>query len=393
VQPLAQLSNMALLPSLGALRADMGLSYLELGWIVAAFGLARLAVDLPAGSLAARWNPRTILMVAFAVSAVASALGVFAISGWQVGAVRLLIGMGSSVAQAMLLAWLVGGTGRAARGRVMARGEVFFSIAGLIVPTIAGLLAGPLGWRAAFVLGAVAAAGGLIIILLLTRSRSAALAVGLETGPRHTGAQAPPPWSELRVGGPLLLSAYLVTFVVFFSRNGLLNAVVPVLGVERLGFDALQIGLLFSTINAIGIGAVLLSGRLADRHGRAGLLVPGLVLLLASQVLLLGVVDQRSYVLVGVFQGLAFFINPVPAIVLGDALPPRLRPRGIAVYRAVCDSAILCAPVLMGVSLELGGFRAAEVVTAGATLLVLAAVWLLLRRRRVAYEEPDLAAA
>jgi MFS family permease len=54
-QPLAQLSNQALLPSLGAMRDDLDLSYAELGWVVAAFGLARLVVDLPAGSLATRW--------------------------------------------------------------------------------------------------------------------------------------------------------------------------------------------------------------------------------------------------------------------------------------------------------------------------------------------------
>jgi len=33
------------------------------------------------------------------------------------------------------------------------------------------------------------------------------------------------------------LSAYLATFVVFFSRNGLLNAGLPVLGADKLGPD------------------------------------------------------------------------------------------------------------------------------------------------------------
>src|SRR5437762_11597407 len=81
-QPLAQLSNMALLPSLGALRADLELSYAELGWVVAAFGIARLVVDLPAGNLASRWNPRSVLIAAFALSGVASAAGVLAGNAW-----------------------------------------------------------------------------------------------------------------------------------------------------------------------------------------------------------------------------------------------------------------------------------------------------------------------
>src|SRR5437762_14390804 len=77
-QPLAQLSNQALLPSLGSMRADLDLSYVELGWVVASFGVARLVVDLPAGGLASRWNPRGVLIVAFAASAIGSGLGVLA---------------------------------------------------------------------------------------------------------------------------------------------------------------------------------------------------------------------------------------------------------------------------------------------------------------------------
>src|SRR5260221_10492900 len=138
------------------MRADLDLSYVELGWVVAAFGFARLVADLPAGGLATRWNPRTVLMAAFAASAVASALGVFASNVWQIAVVRLLIGIASAVAQAMILAWLVGGSSSAARGRVMARSEAFFSVTGLVVPALGGLLAGPFGWRVAFVLGALA---------------------------------------------------------------------------------------------------------------------------------------------------------------------------------------------------------------------------------------------
>ena len=346
-QPLAQLSNQALLPSLGSMRADLDLSYIELGWVVAAFGVARLVVDLPAGGLMSRWNPRGLLMVAFAISAFGSALGVVAANVWQIGGVRLLIGGSSSVAQAMILAWLVGGSGSAARGRVMARSEAFFSVTGLGVPALGGLLAGTFGWRVAFVVGAIAALIGMLAVLGFTRSSSAARAVGLEEDHAHARPKAPlpePGWLELRHGGPMLLCAYLATFVVFYSRNGLLNAGFPVLGADVLGLEPFQIGLLFSTLNAVGIPAVLLAGRLGDRFGRDELLGPGLALLLASQVLMFLITNQVTYVLVGLVQGLAAFVNPLPTSLLGDTLPPRQRARGIAVYRAVCDMAILSAP-------------------------------------------------
>jgi MFS family permease len=397
-QPLAQLSNQALLPSLGSMRADLDLSYVELGWVVAAFGFARLVADLPAGGLATRWNPRTVLMVAFAASAVASALGVFASNVWQIAVVRLLIGIASAVAQAMILAWLVGGSSSAARGRVMARSEAFFSVTGLVIPALGGLLAGPFGWRVAFVLGALAAALGVLAVFRFTQPSGAARAVGLDDRPapnrRVVSLDAPPVsskpaskkpqpgWLELRHGGPILLSAYLATFVVFFSRNGLLNAGLPVLGADQLGFQPFEIGLLFSTINAVAIGAVLLGGRLGDRFGRYRMLAPAVALLLGSQLLLFLIHDQVTYIVIGLLQGLAAFVNPLPASLLGDALPVRLRARGIAVYRAVCDLALLTAPAILGLTLQLGGFPLAEFVTAAATLAVLVAILVLGRSIR-----------
>ena len=195
---------------------------------------------------------------------------------------------------------------------------------------------------------------------------------------------AEPGWLELRRGGPMLLCAYLATFVVFFSRNGLLNAGFPVLGADQLGLEPFQIGLLFSTLNAVGIGAVLLGGRLGDRFGRYRVLGPGLALLLASQLLMFLIHDQVTYLLVGLVQGAAAFVNPIPTSLLGDALPPRQRARGIAVYRAVCDLAILSAPAVLGLTLQLGGFAAAEFVTASTTLGVLIVIWTLGRTRHQA---------
>ena len=55
----------------------------------------------------------------------------------------------------------------------------------------------------------------------------------------------------------------------------------------------------------------------------------------------------------------------------------RQRARGIAVYRAVCDVALLCAPAVLGLTLQLGGFAAAELVTAIATLGVLIVIMML----------------
>jgi MFS transporter, DHA1 family, multidrug resistance protein len=382
-QPLPQLSNMALMPALGSMRMDLQLSYLELGWVVAVFGLARLVVDLPAGSLSSRWNPRTVLIAALTASALASALGVVAANTWQITGVRLLVGVSSSIAQAMLMAWIVGGAGHATRGRVLARGEALFSLTGLVVPTLAGLLADSLGWRAAFVLGSLSAVAGVLVIVTSTHATTAARAVGQDSGRRSSPAterrsstSQSNGWLELRVGGRMLLSAYLATFVLFFYRNGLFGTLLPVLGTDQLGLQPFQIGLVLSVLNGVSIGAVLIGGRLGDRFGRYQSLAPGLSLLLAIEVLLFLIHDSLSYVLVCVVQGIAFAVNPIPPSLLGDALPARLRARGIGVYRAVSDVALLSSPSLLGFALQVGGFPLAEAFSVSLTLVVVLLVWL-----------------
>jgi MFS family permease len=164
---------------------------------------------------------------------------------------------------------------------------------------------------------------------------------------------------------------------VFFCRNGMLNAIFPVLGAERLEVKPFEIGLLFSVINAVGIGAVLLGGRCGDRFGRYRMVLPGLALLTLAQALLFTIHDPLTYIIVGLVQGLACFINPLPTIVMGDALSPRLRARGIAVYRAVCDLAVLSAPASLGMALQVSGFGGAELVSLAACLIALGSVTLL----------------
>jgi MFS family permease len=157
-----------------------------------------------------------------------------------------------------------------------------------------------------------------------------------------------------------------------------------VLGADRFGMQPAEIGLVFSAMNALSIAVVLLGGRAGDRFGRYRLLLPGLALLLVSQLLLFIVQDSVSYVVVGLLQALSFFVNPLPPGLLGDALPARSRPQAIAVYRAVSDLALLSAPSIMGVALQAGGFAAAELASVVVIAIALVAVTVTAVARRPA---------
>jgi len=56
-------------------------------------------------------------------------------------------------------------------------------------------------------------------------------------------------------------------------------------------------------------------------------------------------------------------------------------PTNIALPGGAGDLALLSAPAVLGLTLQLGGFAAAELVTASTTLAVLIVIWMLGRTR------------
>ncbi len=381
--PFAQISNMALFVVIALLREGLALSYSELGLVLASFGVARVLTDLPAGALVQRFNPRVALLASLGGVLLASIVGLAATSAWQVAAARFLLGATSSVVQCAVLAWLVGGAHSSVRGRVMALSEVVFSVMGLLVPVAVGVLAAIMSWRAAFVLGIVSGLLALISAAAWTDGDSARTALGQQADvvePRRLLSR----WHSLRGGGFVLLSAYVMTFIIFFGRQAVIGALLPLIGAEHVGMSSLHVGLGLTLLNLVSIGAVMLGGWAGDHYGRGRLIVPGVLLLLICQLSALFVSTEPSFLLFAAFTGMGFFMNSLPLSLVGDVLPSQLRADGVAVFRLVADVGVLLAPAAVGFSLDIGGFTAAELVAPCLTLAgLLTVLWLATGRRAV----------
>ncbi|HLQ35435.1 MAG TPA: MFS transporter [Chloroflexota bacterium] len=371
--PFGQVSNLALFVVLAQMREGLALSYSELGLVLASFGIARVLMDLPAGALVQRFNPRTALLASLGGTLVAAILGLAATSAWQVAAARFLHGASTSVVQCAILAWLVGSAHSSMRGRVMALSEMVFSVVGLVVPVTVGVLAGAMSWRAAFALGIVAALLAAACTAAWTRADSAKVALGLPmeaAEPRRLLSR----WGDLRLGGATLLCAYVMTFIIFFGRQALISTLLPLLGAEHVGMSSLHVGVGLMLVNMVSIAAVMLGGWAGDRYGRRPLMVPGILVLLLCQLSALLISSEPAFLMVAAVTGLGFFMNSMPLSLIGDALPPQVRADGVAVFRLVADVGVLLAPTVIGFSLDAGGFTTAELVAPGATLAGLLAV-------------------
>lgn len=392
--PLAQVPNMALAVVLGGLREELGLSYVELGVVVGSFGLARVITALPAGAFLQRLDPRPTLLAALVVSLLAMAMGYLATVGWQLVLSRVLFGAASSVVYGISLPWLLGNArgGSKGRVRVMAFMEAAFCVVALGAPLTTGALADMLNWRGAFILGALATAAAFLGIAFLTRSDSARLATGYlpptsPTSPRPSAA-APTGWKSLRVGGSLLLIAYLATLAVFFSRQALFYTLLPVIATDRVGMSPLDIGGAFALLNVVGTVVLILGAWLTNRLNSRQFILLGMLLLVLPQLGLFFVADSTAFMIVTALHGLAFLVNPVPTSLVGDALPAALRTRGIALYRLLGDLAMLVAPLVVGLTLEAGGYGAAILAVVATNTLAFACVVALMARGRAPAGEP-----
>ncbi len=427
--PLLQLTISATGPVVPEVREAFGLSYAAVGVFVSSLNLVRLLSDLPAGQLATRFNGRSLVGVSAVVTVLGCLLGSLAGEYWQLLVARAVLGATTAINQAVIMAWLIRLAGRRNRALVMGLQDAAFSCMVVFVPPLSGLLAGALSWRAPFVLGGLSAAvaGGLIWAGTRREQADAALrdAVGEQhgdatagpvgEGPRaregvgpHPGEASSPLASGraedsrqgaprarsggsssagrptlgrlLALGGPTLVAAYALTFAVYFGRNALLQAYLPLLGGTALGMSAWSIGLAIGGQSLFGAVATVGAGLLSDRFGRAVVLWPGFGLLLLAQAALLLVRDVEGFYAVVLFQSIGFTLNALPASLVGDALPRAYGSLGIAGYRLVADTAILAAPLVMGVALDYTGYHFPVVLLLAETALCATVALVALRR-------------
>lgn len=364
-----------IIPSLPQFAKRLGVAEAGVGIILSAFSLTRLVGDFAAGSLLDRFGERTVTAAGAAIVGLSSLAAGASQTFWQLVVFRGIGGFGSAFFLGGLMAYLVGTTSIAERGRAMSIFQASFGMGFLLGPPLGGLIIYFLPVNAPlYVYGVVC----LVCVPLTLR------ALGMERVPADALTEAPsleesplpaahmPAWRKLR---PLLgRSAYvtaLATSAVIFIINSAQQTLVP--GMWRGVFHQAKgtSGIPFAVTALFGIAVMWHAGAVTDRRGRKAALVPALGLAAIGTAGLGFASTTLVFLAWMAFVGVATgYMRPGPSAIVADVATPESKGVAVSGYRIAGDLGALLGPVLTGVAAQYGSFRTAFVLVGAVTLVV-----------------------
>ncbi len=313
---LSHFYGLALPPLFPLLKAEFGISYMELGLAMTAYALLGGIVQAPVGFLVDRLGPRRVLFSGLGLIATAILLMGFVSHYWMLLVLAVLAGLGNSVFHPADYAILSVSINNKRLGRAYSVHTFSGFLGGACVPVAILALASLTNWRTALIVSGLT---GLAVLAAMAWRHDALRGETQADGraprdgaPRTQPGQAP---SGLR----LLLTAPVLLFLCFnilygMASGGLLAFTVSALmNLHGLSVDlasAALTGHLFGVV-----GGILLAGIIADRYPRHHVTAAGAMLLAAAASVLPALVAPGGAVLVAimVFSGIG----------LGAVLPPR----------------------------------------------------------------------
>jgi predicted MFS family arabinose efflux permease len=348
-----------LTPLLPLVRDDLGVSISTAGLIVGSYGLARLAVDLPAGFLADRVGHRRLAVVAIVLLVGSSLLG------WAAPGVELLIAsrIGSGAAVGILamvaISALAATATTANRGRVMSLFHLANNTGIAAYPLLGGVVGSAVGWRPTFLITAVLAViAGAILFALLPRID---FGHGGGDGRDRTDASRVLHGRQRRTA---MVATNLGIVANMIHRHGIRNTIVPLYAATALGLGGVSIATAIALMSITGLLVATPGGMLGDRIGRRRVIVAGLSALAVGDLAFLLTGDLVTFLAVAALVGFGDFFTSSQTALLSEIVPVAERTRSLSTYRFSSDLGSMIGPILLAATMDAISAQAAIILAA-----------------------------
>jgi MFS family permease len=244
-------------PALPAIQSSLELSATGAGLVFSVFFAGRLVTNLPAAWLVERVGPKWTAVAGSAALLLGSGLAAVAASPATLLPARGIQGVGVALlATAGLLSVL---RARPGGGAAMTAFNLSTGAGGSAGLLSGGYLTAELSWRAVFWLSTFVS-GVLLASSMLARMRAAVARTG-----RSARDDANPTVRPTRFGEVAAVAANLLVFVNY----SIWVVSLPLLGAEKFGFDAGQVGMMLLFVNLIHLGSAVPIGGMIRKAGAA----------------------------------------------------------------------------------------------------------------------------
>jgi len=349
-------------PILPQYACTFGVNITMVGLLITAFGVARILVDIPAGKLTNRWGRRPVLIVGPLIQAVSSIGCGLATHYGMLLCFRFIQGIGSAMYTTAALVMLADISTSANRGRLMSYYQGSLLLGSGLGPTMGGLIAQHFGLAAPFFVYAVLAfLAALWAYLRIPETRwilfHSPTEVPMTERPEHSSIS---PSKEVRtlLSNINFLLISLLTFGIFFMRQGALNEILPLLGANRLHLREGQIGLALTLIAIIQFITIFPSGRLADYFGRKAVITPGCFIAAISLAMMAESYSYWFLLMACAVMGIGIGMSgSTPSAYVADIIPRENYGAAMGTYRAISDMGFVIGPVLLGWLADVNGLK------------------------------------
>jgi MFS family permease len=368
-----QLGFGSIVPALALYARSFGVAQSAIGLAIAAYGLARFLVAVPAGQLSDRLGRRTTLAAGGGLSAIGNLLCALAPTYAAFVGARFVAGAGAALVLTTGLIVLADISTAADRGRMMSLYQGVFIFAVGIGPFPGGLLASHWGLAAPFLAYAATS---------VVASAVAWLAIPETRAPIHADeprAADVPFRAQVRLltAHPGFLLVSLIAFVNAVARTGALFNIIPILARDRLALDTDRIGFGLALASVVGLALAYPAGVLVDHYGRKVVIVPATITSGLSLVLFLLAPTYAWFLAACAVWSVAMGISgAAPSAYAADTAPAGMNAAALSTYRMLADLGYVVGPIALGLAADVAGAD----VALGATALLLTGVALLFAR-------------
>ena len=365
-----------LAPLLPFVRAEYGVSYVEIGVALAAFNVVSTVLQTPVGFLVDWLGARILLIAGLAIGAAAFTVAGLVDSFWVMVAMFALAGVGNTVYHPADYALLSHHVPSDRIGQAFSVHTFAGMLGSAVAPASLLLMQSLWGWRGAFV-GAGLLGFAVAAVLLTLRDNAE-----VKTIPAPRDADA-----NVAAGWRLLLSAPILLNLVFFVLLAMMSGGVYNYSVVALG--ALY-GTAVSTANIALSGNLLLSaagvlagGVLVGRTKRHGLVAALGLAAIGLIITLIANVDLGTLALIAAMTVSGFFfgvIMPSRDMIVREVTPPGSFGKVFGFVTTGFNIGGIISPLIFGAIMDHGSPKLVFLLVAASSLIAIVTVATLPRR-------------